>query len=88
MSATKRLFTASSIAAFVLCPMLALAGTAWTDCSSSANLVGHSFDNGYVMGANQYLYSCGSYASDLPPISSPRIMRLSPVFVRLHQRCS
>jgi len=27
-------------------------------------------------------------APDLPPIFSPRIMRLSPVFVRLHQRCS
>ena len=26
--------------------------------------------------------------SDLPPIFSPGIMRLSPVFVRLHQRCS
>jgi hypothetical protein len=25
--------------------------------------------------------------ADLPPIFSPRIMRLSPVFVRLHQRC-
>jgi hypothetical protein len=26
--------------------------------------------------------------ADLPPIFSPGIMRLSPVFVRLHQRCS
>ena len=25
---------------------------------------------------------------DLPPIFSPGIMRLSPVCVRLHQRCS
>ena len=30
----------------------------------------------------------GPLPSDLPPIFSPRIMRLSPVFVRLHQRCS
>lgn len=62
MSAARRLFPAASITVIVLCPIFAMAGAAWTSCEADANLVGHSFDNGYVMGASQYLYSCGSYA--------------------------
>lgn len=60
MSSTRRLFIAAAITAIVLCPIFALAGTAWTSCEADTSVVGYSFGNGYVMSSGQNFYSCNS----------------------------